>query len=196
MSAMFETYDSLVKNLILQVRKEDQEAFEEMLEIYEPLISSFVNRFFNNGVVEQDAEDFRQELTVAFYNSILSYDLSQSDVSFGLYAKICMNNFFITQLRLLKKRKNAETISLEGETWIFDEVKSGEDLSGEVIRREELRELNRKIEATLSTFENKVWKYYVSGCSSREIAETLGRTEKSIDNAIFRIRQKLKGLFV
>lgn len=193
---MFETYDSIVRNLILQVRKDDQEAFEEMLEIYEPLIGSFVSRFFNNGVAEQDAEDFRQELTVAFYNSILSYDLSQTDVSFGLYAKICMNNFFITQLRVLKKRKSAETISLEDQTWILDGVDSEEDPSGEVIRREEMRELNKKIEAALSAFENKVWKYYVSGCSSREIAENLGRTEKSIDNAIFRIRQKLKGLFI
>lgn len=196
MGAMFETYDGLVKNLILQVRKDDQEAFEEMLEIYEPLIGSFVSRFFNNGVAEQDAEDFRQELTMAFYNSILSYDLSQNDVSFGLYAKICMNNFFITQLRLLKKRKNAETISLEEENWLLDGMGSQEDLTRDVIRREELRELNKKIENALSDFENKVWKYYVSGSSSREIAVNLGKTEKSIDNAIFRIRQKLKGLFI
>lgn len=193
---MFDSYDDIVRNLILQVRKADQEAFEELLELYEPLISSFATRFSNNGVSSQDVEDFRQELTVAFYNSTLSYDLSQTDVSFGLYAKICMNNFLITQLRVLKKRRNAEALSLDRETWILGEMEAGEDPSNEIIRREEMRELNKKIKAVLSEFENKVWKYYVSGCSSREIAEALGKTEKSIDNAVFRIRQKLKGLFM
>ena len=193
---MFDSYDDIVRNLILQVRKADQEAFEELLELYEPLISSFATRFSNNGVSSQDVEDFRQELTVAFYNSTLSYDLSQTDVSFGLYAKICMNNFLITQLRVLKKRRNAEALSLDREAWILGEMEAGEDPSNEIIRREEMRELNKKIKAVLSEFENKVWKYYVSGCSSREIAEALGKTEKSIDNAVFRIRQKLKGLFM
>lgn len=193
---MFDSYDDIVRNLILQVRKADQEAFEELLELYEPLISSFATRFSNNGVSSQDVEDFRQELTVAFYNSTLSYDLSQTDVSFGLYAKICMNNFLITQLRVLKKRRNAEALSLDREAWLLGEMEAGEDPSNEIIRREEMRELNKKIKAVLSEFENKVWKYYVSGCSSREIAEALGKTEKSIDNAVFRIRQKLKGLFM
>lgn len=193
---MFDSYDDIVRNLILQVRKEDQEAFEELLELYEPLISSFATRFSNNGVSSQDVEDFRQELTVAFYNSTISYDLSQTDVSFGLYAKICMNNFFITQLRMLKKRRNAEALSLDREAWILGEMEAGEDPSNEIIRLEEMRELNKKIKAALSEFENKVWKYYVSGCSSREIAEALGKTEKSIDNAVFRIRQKLKVLFI
>ena len=193
---MFDSYDDIVRNLILQVRKADQEAFEELLELYEPLISSFATRFSNNGVSSQDVEDFRQELTVAFYNSTLSYDLSQTDVSFGLYAKICMNNFLITQLRVLKKRRNAEALSLDREAWILGEMEVGEDPSNEIIRREVMRELNKKIKAVLSEFENKVWKYYVSGCSSREIAEALGKTEKSIDNAVFRIRQKLKGLFM
>lgn len=192
---MFDSYDDIVRNLILQVRKADQEAFEELLELYEPLISSFATRFSNNGVSSQDVEDFRQELTVAFYNSTLSYDLSQTDVSFGLYAKICMNNFLITQLRVLKKRRNAEALSLDREAWLLGEMEAGEDPSNEIIRREEMRELNKEIKAVLSEFENKVWKYYVSGCSSREIAEALGKTEKSIDNAVFRIRQKLKGLF-
>lgn len=193
---MFDSYDDIVRNLILQVRKEDQEAFEELFELYEPLISSFATRFSNNGVSSQDVEDFRQELTVAFYNSTISYDLSQTDVSFGLYAKICMNNFFITQLRMLKKRRNAEALSLDREAWILGEMEAGEDPSNEIIRLEEMRELNKKIKVALSEFENKVWKYYVSGCSSREIAEALGKTEKSIDNAVFRIRQKLKVLFI
>ena len=196
MREMFGSYDKIVKNLILQVRRENQEAFEEMLQIYDPLITSFVNRFCQNDVTEQDAEDLKQELTVVFYNSILSYDLTQTDVSFGLYAKICLNNALITQIRAMKKRKGPETVSLESETWITDEPEGQEDPSVAFIKKEEMRELNCRIEQVLSPFENKVWRSYVAGCTSREIAHFLGKGEKSIDNAIFRVRQKLKKLFL
>lgn len=196
MNGAKDTYNDFVKNLIVQVRKDDQDAFGELLQIYEPLLSSFAARFHTNGAAVQDVEDFRQELTVAFYNAILSYDLSQGEVSFGLYAKICLNNFFITQLRALKKRKSNEAISLDQENWLMEDSQEEEDLSAAVIRKEKLKELNKKIEERLSDFENQVWKYYVAGCSSREIAKAFDKNEKSIENAIFRIRQKLKGLFI
>lgn len=192
MRETFDSYDKIVKNLILQVRRENQEAFEEMLHIYDPLITAFVNRFCQNDVTEQDAEDIKQELTLVFYNSILSYDLAQTDVSFGLYAKICLNNALITQIRARKKHKAPETVSLESEDW---EPEGQEDPSAALIKSEEMRELNRRIEQALSPFENKVWQFYVAGCTSREIARSLNKSEKSIDNAIFRVRQKLKKLF-
>ena len=65
-----------------------------------------------------------------------------------------------------------------------------------MIKKEELRELTVRIEQMLSPFENKVWRLYVAGCTSREIAKQFGKTEKSIDNAVFRVRQKIKSLFV
>lgn len=193
---MFKSYDSLIKDLISQVRKDGQEAFEELLGLYMPLIHSFVSKFVKQSGETQNAEDFQQELTVLFHHAILSYDLEQSDVSFGLYAKICMNNFMITQLRAQKKKMGTEFLILDKGTEIDERAEAGDDLVKEVIRREELRELNKKIEEALSSFENTVWKYYLSGCSAREISISLGRPEKSIENAIFRIRQKLKGLFL
>ena len=52
-----DSYERIVNNLIVQVRKEDQEAFAELLEIYDPLITSFVNRFCKGEVSKQDGED-------------------------------------------------------------------------------------------------------------------------------------------
>jgi len=190
----WDSYERIVKNLIVQVRKDDQEAFAELLEIYDPLITSFVNRFCKGEVTMQDGEDLKQELTVVFYNAILSYDMNQEDVNFGLYAKICLNNAFITQCRAYQKRRNRETVSLEEEGWILDEQSDDEDPSRDVIMREEMKELNRKIDEALSPLEGKVWRLYVSGCTLREIATDLGKNEKSIENAIFRVKQKLKQL--
>ena len=188
----WDSYERIVKNLIVQVRKEKQDAFSELLEIYDPLITSFVNRFCKGEVTTQDGEDLKQELTVVFYNAILSYDMDQDDVNFGLYAKICLNNAFITQCRAFQKRKNREMVALEGEAWLLEERSEAEDPSHDLIMREEMKELNNKIDAALSTFENKVWKLYISGCSFREIATDLDKNEKSIENAVFRVKQKLK----
>ncbi len=191
MKEMFDSYDRIVKNLIIQVRKNVDGAFEEILQIYAPLITSFVNRLGNQDSAPLEEDDVRQELTVTFYNAVLSYDLTQNEVSFGLYAKICLNNALITLLRAQKNRKGPEIVSLEDEAWVIDGGEDNSDPSAEWIRREETRELNRRIEQTLSAFENKVWSFYLAGCSSREIALALDKNEKSIDNAIFRVRRKL-----
>ncbi len=190
----FNSYKNIVNSLILKVRASNQAAFEEMLELYDPLITSFVTRFSANNGNDQDAEDMRQELTVAFYNSILSFDMEQNEVSFGLYAKICMNNAMVTQLRALKKRNENSFVSLQSEDVIMNAV--GEDNpEHDLIEREAVKELKTRIESLLSSFENKVWRLYVTGCTTREMAQTLGKSEKTIDNAVFRIRRKLKTLF-
>lgn len=191
MREKFGSYDKILKDLIVQVRHGEQTAFEELLRIYEPLIVSFVGRFCQTEDAAQYAEDIKQELTVAFYNAILSYDISQTDVSFGLYAKICLNNALITQLRAQKKKKGPETVLVD----MLEMDEEGEDPSAELIKSEEMRELNRRIEKALSPFENQVWQAFVMGSSTKEIAQRMETNEKAIDNAIFRIRKKLKPLF-
>ena len=47
------------------------------------------------------------------------------------------------------------------------------------------------IEKSLSSFEKKVLKYYLSGLSYQEIAQRLDKSDKSVDNALQRIRRKL-----
>lgn len=188
------SYENIVNSLILKVRASNQAAFEELLELYSPLLSSFVTRFSVNNDNPQDAEDLRQELTVAFYNSILSFDVEQNEVSFGLYAKICMNNALVTQLRALKKRDEGTLVPLKDDEDGM-EVVGDDDLERDLIERETVKELKTRIESLLSSFEIKVWRLYVAGCTSREMAQTLGKSEKSIDNAVFRIRRKLRALF-
>ena len=182
-------HDKLIRDLIVQVKRGDQAAFEELLKTFEPLLISMVNR----ANLKQDEDDVKQDLTLAFYNAILSYNLTQSEVSFGLYAKVCLNNALVTYLRAIKKKKGLETVPLDDEN--FEQI-DVDDPFVAVIKSEELRELNRRIAEALSPFETVVWRSYVAGCSSREIAKDLNKDVKSIDNAIFRIRKKLKPLFV
>lgn len=187
--------DDIVCQLVQQVRNGNQEAFGELLRIYEPLFRSLLSKQDIGEVNEQDLEDVRQELTVVFYHSILSYELGQSEVRFGLYAKICMTNALITQLRKIRKREQSVSLSSEEEKSFLEGLSNGEDPAEAIANRETLETLNRKIRRELSPYELSVWQMYLTGNSTGKIATSLGKSEKSIENAIFRIRRKLRNLF-
>ena len=193
---MKEELNSIVKGLIIKVKNRDQVAFEELLELYNPLILSFLSKFDTSGVSPTDVEDFKQELYMVLYNSAMAFDAEQSEVSFGLYTKICMNNAFVTQLRRLNKRSENALLTLEYDDAIESMIHEQKSPESEHIERENLKEINKKIESVLSEFENKIWKMYLAGYSTKEMARSVDKPEKSVDNAIFRIRNKLKPIFM
>lgn len=180
-----------VKDLILSVRSGNQEAFVTLLEKYRPLIDSSVMRFSYDETYSLYREDLRQEASVIFYNSILAYDLEQSEVEFGLFAKICIQNALVSQLRTLKKR-SAETLEKIPESLFASQTT--EDPSVILLEQERIRYLYAVIRKNLSDFEYKVWQLYISGRSAANIASLLASNEKSITNAIYRIRKKLRAL--
>ena len=182
-----------INKLIDLVVSGDSDAFTELVEIYNPLLKKALNSNTTEEMSKEDVEDLSQEELIAFYSAVINFDKEQSDVEFGLYAKICITNSMISYKRAAAKKSNEALIG-------DDEMKSITDPDGEVSMffemRESERELGEQIEKTLSAYENQVWSYYVNGYSSKEIAKKLSSNEKSIDNAIFRIRKKLKTLLI
>lgn len=182
---------SEIKELILKVRNEDQEAFVELLNRYKPLIESSVYRFSSDEAFSRYRDDLYQEASVVFYNSILAYDLEQNEVEFGLFAKICIHNALVSQLRTLKKRAD-EPMEKISEKLLFTQCM--EDPSVKILEQERLQALYSVIRKNLSDFEYAVWQSYFSGRSAADIASTFNTNEKSINNAIYRIRKKLRAL--
>ena len=177
--------------LIRKVRANDQGAFEKILSIYEPLISAAIAKFSNDELSKSHEEDFRQEAVLVFYNSIMSYDIESDGVEFGLYAKICITNALISQSRKLNKIKIeqfAQDFDI-GENSVYDD-----EISSRIIEEESLRNIDRVIRGNLSPFEYRVWCLYASGKTARDIGEIVGKSEKSIANAIYRMRKKLRSL--
>ena len=68
----------------------------------------------------------------------------------------------------------------------------GGDVFASVVEREQTAMLVREINKQLSRLENKVWWMYVSGATVSQIAQKIGIERKSVSNAIYRIRKKLK----
>ena len=176
--------------LISRVKNGDNSAFELLLEKYTPLIEASVAKCLEDDY-SLHGEDFRQEATVVFYNSILTYDTEQNEVEFGLYAKICISNALISQIRILKKRKS-ERLSDASEEGLFDN--GSEDPSMKIVEQESLKSLYSVIRRNLSEFEYHIWQLYVSGRTAKQIGLLVGKDEKSVTNAIYRIRKKLRAL--
>lgn len=177
-----------ITELIIAVRKGNQNAFVSLLEQYNPLIEASVSMFCSDDALSREKDDFRQEARVAFYNAVLTYDLNQTDVELGLYAKICICNALISQIRLTK-RISAEPCEIS-DNLLADEFSA--DPSSKLLEEERLKSLLGIIRNALSKYEYKVWELYFSGRSTAEIASILGTDAKSISNAIYRIRVKLK----
>ena len=75
--------------LIKEVQDGNKDAFNEIISRYEPLIVSIVSKYLSDELFgASDRDDLSQEASIALYNAVMSYDVMQSEVSFGLYAKI------------------------------------------------------------------------------------------------------------
>ena len=175
--------------LIQSAQNGDQDAFEELLERYTPLIDSMVyNQGIAQGLTVQDCEDHRQEAVLAFYRALMHYDTAQSEVQFGLFAKLCIKNALYSHLRKLKRRQD---LLLEDQAEAICEDPEG-DPANRVMAEESYVELSRTIHDVLSEYENQIWWLYLSGRTAKEIADHLDRDERSVQNAVYRIRKKLR----
>ena len=163
-------------------------SFARLLSHYAPLITAEVSKFRDCGF---DDDDVRQEAYIAFFNAIKSYDDSDRSVSFGLYAKICIKNRLISAVR----RFSRQTPIADGDD--SDQINGTCPDPYELISgRESARYIKDSLNRLLSVYEKTVLFNYIAGFSPSEIAKRLGKDERSVSNALFRIRGKLKCLLL
>ena len=189
-----------LKILLEQIRSGEETSFAALTEQYRGMTESAVKRFAPSfGIGEADADgmygedDLRQEAMVALYRAALSYDTEEKgkDVSFGLYAKICINNALISVLRKYKSEKKKREAAKNKSR---SAAKNNPGPFEMIVSREDAASLLEKIREQLSGLERQVFDYYIVGKSAGEIAERLGRSEKSVSNALYRMKVKVKGL--
>ena len=177
-------------DLIAKVRQDDEDAFEQMLQMYKPLLDASVAKFSKDEHSKPHEEDLRQEATVVFYNAILNYDLENDGVEFGLYAKICVTNALISQMRSLRKRSAEQSVETIDEGCAM----SDDEPASRIIEQESLQRIDGVIRKNLSALEYRVWCLYATGRTAREIGDIVGKSERSVANAVYRIRKKLRQL--
>ena len=198
------------EELILRAQSGDDEAMNKLLSHYKTLVLSVTRKYF---LINNEPSDLVQEGMIGLFNAIRSFDKS-SHVSFYSYARLCIKrqvqSAVISNNRLKNQMLNTYfSINNQGKI-LLTESRGDEKLNDEdngfyleskgftpeenVVFKEKLEETEDKIEKTLSTYEKEVLRLYMSGLNYTQIAIKLKKDAKSIDNALSRIKIKLKFL--
>lgn len=183
--------DPALQSLIVQAKTGDENAFAELLKRYSPLMDSLTRQFAPEVFSEHDRQDLRQEAVIAFFKALQNYEPDQN-VGFGYFAKVCMENRLTSYLRKWNREPAAATLPLESETEIPSEEEA--DPLRYVMEKEQYLSLCETIRDALSDYENRIWTLFMLGATAEEIANRLGKEKKSIENAIFRVRSKLRAV--
>lgn len=166
------------------IKSGSYELFPVIIERYLPRIHYFVKKYCKDN----NTEDSVQEATIALYSAVGNYDRKKS--SFATFASLCIKRSVISALRSSRRRKDIPDELLSPfEDTVLTEADSPEKI---FFDRENYRELADSIRLELSGLEFKVLQLYLSGKKYIDIANELSISEKSVDNALLRIRKKLK----
>ncbi len=180
--------------LILIVRDEKNNksgkgAVSELISRYLKLILKRANTYSDNC---SDVEDLTQEGMLAFYKAVDSFD-TENGAKFSSYADICVTNRIKTVAANFARINEAIADEDPDERNIAVSEESPEHIC---VEKENSIIINNEILSVLAPLEVKVFELYLDGMPYKNIAKNLDISEKSVDNAVFRIRKKLKDLLI
>lgn len=172
--------------LLMRCRKGETEAIEEMLNRYKNLVRAKANTLY---LVGADKDDLIQEGMIGLFKAIKEYDQEKNE-SFGAFAQLCVTRQMYTAIKASQRKKNQplnDYVSLYESAVLFSQ-----NPEESVIDREKTKQLETILEERLSQMERQVLAMHTAGYSCQQIAQGMGKDPKSIDNALQRLRRKLK----
>ncbi len=203
MNRAYSDYENYTdEQLIDMLRNGDEAITDYICNKYKYLVRSKAKSMFILGA---DAEDLIQEGMIGLFKAVRDYD-SGRDASFFTFADLCISRQMYTAVQASKRKKH---IPLNSYVSIYGADADGaertdrellevlQDQAGRnpeemVLDRERLEYLESAIERELSAFEKQVLDLYLTGMSYTQIAKVLGRDEKSTDNALHRLKGKIR----
>ena len=187
------------EELVSLSRNGNEKAENELLERYKDTVMKISRGYF---IIGGELEDIVQEGMIGLYKAIKNFK-TDKNATFKTFAITCIKHQIQTAIKKANTKKNlplSNSVSLQS----FSENEEEEFLpvnlifqvspDEKIIGRENYKDLIETIKQKLSKKEFEVLKYYLHGYSYKEIAEFLGLNQKSIDNSLSRIKNKLKNI--
>lgn len=158
----------------------------ELIARYSGLIRSKARAM---ATVSVDADDLAQEGLLGLLNAISRFDASR-EIKFSTFADVCISNKMKTAIA--KNCRAAMPMDEADVTSCLDGEVEADNPESIYLRKERLAELYDEMAAVLSKREFAVFQLFLCGMRYDQMAKRLGVTEKSVDNAMQRVRKKLK----
>ncbi|MCM1058455.1 MAG: RNA polymerase sporulation sigma factor SigH [Firmicutes bacterium] len=190
--------------LIDRLRRGEKPIMDYIFDKYKNLVRSKAKSMFILGA---DNEDLIQEGMIGLFKAVRDYDMGR-DASFCTFAELCISRQMYTAVQASKRQKHLPLntyVSLDSSKTAADgDEREGmklkelladkAELSPEelFLDKERVDYLQRAIEEELSDFEHQVLDLYLTGMSYGQVAKVLGRDEKATDNALQRLKAKIR----
>ena len=184
------------EELIEKLRQGEDDITDYILEKYKPLVRKKTIAMY---LIGGETEDLIQEGMIGLFKAIRDYK-PDKDASFYHFAELCINRQLYSALEASNRKKHQPLnsyISLSEQEHpdavaaeLLVDKESGPEQT--VIEQEVWEEYKKRLAQMLSRMENQVLQYYLDGNHYIQIAEMMGKSPKSIDNALQRIRQKIR----
>lgn len=175
------------EELICRLHAGEHFIVEYLLEKYKPFVKSKSRALF---LVGADREDLIQEGMIGLFKAIRDFK-AESGAPFAAFAKLCVERQLYTAIEAAGRMKNAP---LNGYISLSEESENLMDggIEDAVIEKAIFQQLYSDVQMHLSKMEKKVLELFLEGKDYTEIAKILGKTDKSIDNALQRIKAKIR----
>ena len=190
------------EELITRLRDGESDVTDYIMNKYKNMVRTKAASMYILGA---DKDDLIQEGMIGLFKAVRDYDPGR-DASFKTFADLCISRQMYTAIQASNRKKHAPLngyISLYAKMdnpeddmeFSLDQVlEDMNDMDPEsmVIDKENTRDIEEFIESGLSSFEQAVLELHLTGMSYTEIARVLGKDEKSTDNALQRLKTKIR----
>ena len=188
------------EELISRLREGHEDIRDYLMEKHKNLVRKKARALY---LIGGDNDDLIQEGMIGLYKAIRDFD-PERGASFHTFADLCISRQLYTAVQASRRQKHQplnsyvslsdsdneeQTSSRAAYAGNYARNRNPEEL---FIARENLEDMEELIEKKLSRFEREVLRYYLSGMNYSQIADTLGKSSKATDNALQRIKKKIK----
>ncbi len=186
------------EQLIEALRAGDKKIMDYILNKYKPLVLGKANAMY---LIGGDTDDLIQEGMIGLFKAIRDYRADR-EASFFHFAELCINRQIYSAVEASNRKKHAPLNTYvsfysqngeEGkplaETLPTDVTDNPEQM---IIDQENMQLFWENVKSRLSAMEREVLDEYLAGLNYKQIADKMGKSPKAIDNALSRIKSKIR----
>lgn len=183
------------EEIFLRLKEGQEEMTDYLIKKYKGMVLKKAHAMF---LIGGEQEDLIQEGMLGLFKAVQSYD-PDKNAAFSTFANLCVERQMYKAIEISGRQKHKPLNSYLSLSQTDGPLKDTEDTVQQnpediIIDRETANNLLGRIKKRLSPFENQVLEEYLQGEDYVRIGKKMGKSSKSVDNALQRIRSKIQGM--
>jgi RNA polymerase sporulation-specific sigma factor len=189
-----------LEQMVVAAQAGDRSCLTAVLAACEPIVQRVSRPFFLQGA---DTEDLLQEARVGLLKAVRDYRSGDAPAGFPAFAALCTKRQVLTAVKAASRHKHvplnsshslSEPQFRESGVTLEDRlvVDHAKDFCERITCAETASAIRKAIREVLSPLERQVIGLHIVGCTREEIAGSLSRDCRSVENALYRAMMKVR----